>query len=70
MSEYVKRESRPLQTSESILVDTAVSTLNTTVEEGKEGNTDPSYSKIDDSFFQHAKPLEANPVDQKAGTEH
>ena len=31
---------------------------------------DPSYSKIDDSFFVHAKPLEANPVGQKAGSAH
>ena len=66
----MKRDSRSLQTSESILVDTAVSAINTTIEEAKEKDSDPSYSKIDDSFFQHAKPLEAEPVNQKTGAEH
>ena len=57
-------------------MDTAVSSINnTSSEEQKDGpgfsrEIDPSYSKIDDSFFVHVKPQEANPVGSKAGSEH
>ena len=86
VSEYLKRKpaSEESPTDQSILGDTAVSTMINEIDNSDDkianrvsegldfqnSNEQPGYSKIDDSFFVHAKPQENDPVVLKPMSEY